>query len=337
VSKTLQIILGNASILVAAAVSFAQGLPLQTVADIQLPGRASRFDYQSFDQATGRLYIAHLGDDAVVVFDTIAGKVVGEVHDVKHVHGVLAVPELHKVYASGTGTNEIVVIDDSTLTIAARIPAGEYPDGIAYASSVKKLFVSDKIGKTVTVIDAVTNKPLSAIRMGGPVGNSQYDAASDRIYSAVHKLNEIAEIDPREEKVTAHYPLNDCRDPHGLLIDVVNRLAFAACEANAKLVVFDLAAQKQIAVYPVGSGPDVLALDSSIGRLYVACESGFVSIFDEQPAAKVRSAVLISVASTFYAPKAHSVASDSKTHRIYLPLENIDGHPVLRIAQPPGR
>lgn len=329
-------ILVTAFLLVLRFAGCAQEMPLKMVGDIPLPGRSSRFDYQSFDQASGRLYIAHLGDDEVVVFDTTAGKVVGEVRDVKHVHGVLAVPELHRVYASATGTNELVVIDDSTLTIAARIPAGEYPDGIAYAASVKKLFVSDKTGKTVTVIDAVTNKPLSTIKMGGPVGNSQYDPASDRIYSAVHKLNEIAEIDPREEKVTAHYPLSDCRDPHGLLTDAANRLVFAACEANAKLVVFDLAAKKQIAAYTVGGDPDVLAFDGSLGRLYVACESGFVSIFDEQPA-KDKSTVLTPVASAYYAAKAHSVAADSRTHRVFFPLESIDGHPVLRIAQPPGK
>lgn len=318
---------------VLAAAGCAQQLPLQTVADIPLPGRASRFDYQSFDASTGRLYVAHLGDDSVVVFDTAARKVVGEVGDVKHVHGVLAVPELHRVYASATGTNELVVIDDSNLKVAARIPAGEYPDGIAYAAGVKKLFVSDKMGKTVTVIDAVNNKPLSTIQMGGPVGNSQYDPNSGRIFSAVHKLNEIVEIDPEQEKVTARYALTDCRDPHGLLIDPANRLVFAACEANSKLVVFDLAARKQVAVHSVGSEPDVLAFDASLGRLYIACESGFVSIFDETTGSKEGTAVK-PVASFFYAARAHSVAADSKTRQIYFPLENVNGRPALRIAQP---
>jgi YVTN family beta-propeller protein len=271
------------------------------------------------------------------VFDTASRKVVGEVSDVKNVHGVLAVPALYRIYASATGSNELVVIDDRTLKIAARVPAGEYPDGIAYAADAKKLFVSDKTGKTVTVIDAATNKPVSTIKMGGPVGNSQYDATSGRIYSAVHKLNEIVEIDPVEEKIAARYSLTDCRDPHGLLIDSPNRLAFAACEANAKLVVFDLAAGKQVAVFPVGGDPDVLALDNSLGRLYVACESGFVSIFDEQPGAQDKSRVLTPVASAFYAAKAHSVAADGKTRQIYFPLENVNGQPILRIAQTPAR
>lgn len=72
-------------------------LPLSTVAEVQLSGRATRLDYQSFDPQSGRLYLAHLGDDMVTVFDTYAGKVVGDVKDLKSIHGVLAVPELHRV------------------------------------------------------------------------------------------------------------------------------------------------------------------------------------------------------------------------------------------------
>jgi hypothetical protein len=49
----------------------AQGtLPLERVADVLLPGGVSRFDYQSLDSESGRLYIAHLGDNRLIVFDT---------------------------------------------------------------------------------------------------------------------------------------------------------------------------------------------------------------------------------------------------------------------------
>jgi hypothetical protein len=38
--------------------------------------------------------------------------------------------------------------------------------------------------------------------------------------------------------------------------------------------------------------------------------------------------------SSFEMPHAHTVAVDPKTHLVYFPLENIDGHPILRIMQP---
>ena len=303
-------------------------LPLRTLRDVPLTGAASRFDYQSFDETTGRLYIAHLGDGMLTVFDASKDTVVGDVKDLARVHGVIAVPELRRIFASATGSNELAVIDDKTLQIVARVAAGDYPDGIAYASKAKKIYVSDLHGKTDTVIDAITNQRVTTIALGGGAGNTQYDSVSEHIFVTVHRQNQLAEIDSTRDEVIARYPLAGCSEPHGLLIDSEHRLAFAACEENAKLAVFDLEAKKMTAIHSVGADPDVLAFDKILGRLYVSAESGIISTFDE------RGRNLEKVGERFFAPNAHSVAVDSRTHRVYFPLQNVGGKPVLRIALP---
>src|SRR5205085_1233813 len=324
----LSILLTVLTILPAVACGQQAKLPLKTVVDIPLSGRASRLDYQSFDPASGRLYIAHLGDDMLTVFDTASQKVIGDVGDVKHVHGVLAVPELHRVYASATGTNELAVINDQTLQIVARIPAGDYPDGIAYAAKENKIYVSDLHGKADTVIDAKTNQVVTTIALGGGAGNTQYDSVSEHIFVTMHGQNELAEIDPTKDQVIGRYPLPGCGGSHGLNLDSEHRLAFVACEENAKLAVFDLDTKKMTAIHSVGADPDVLAFDKVFGRLYVSAESGVISIFDE------RGKSLVKIGEGFFAANAHSVAVDSGTHRIYFPLQNVGGKPVLRIALP---
>jgi DNA-binding beta-propeller fold protein YncE len=303
-------------------------LPLRVVADVPLSGGTTRLDYQSLDSVGGRLYIAHLGSDLMTVFDVNKQSVVGDVKDLKHVHGVLAVPELHRVYASATGTNELAVIDDQSLAIVARAPAGDYPDGIAYASKENKIYVSDLRGHADTVIDARTNQRLTTISLGGGAGNSQYDLTSDRIFVTVEGREELAEIDPATDQVSARYPLTGCKGSHGLLIDSENRLAFAACEDNSRLVVFDLQTKKATATLAVGADPDVLAFDTALHRLYVSAESGNVTIFDEQGRG------LKEVFKGFFAANAHTVAVDSHTHRVYWPLQNVGGKPVLRITVP---
>jgi len=212
-------------------------LPLRVLTDVPLTGGTTRFDYQSFDNSSGRLYIAHLGSDLLTVFDVNKQTVIGDVKDLKRVHGVLAVPALHRIYASATGTNELAVIDDQSLSIVARVPAGDYPDGIAYASKANKIYVSDLHGKTDTVIDAKTNQRVTTIALGGGAGNSQYDSGADRIFVTVDGREELAEIDPNTDQVVGRYPLTGCKGSHGLLIDSEHRLAFAACEDNSKLVV----------------------------------------------------------------------------------------------------
>src|SRR5215813_6241158 len=306
----------------------ASALPLKVVADVPLTGGTTRLDYQSLDSATGRLYIAHLGSDLMTVFDVNKQAIVGDVKDLKKVHGVLAVPELHRVYASATGTNELAVIDDQTLAVIARAPAGDYPDGIAYARKENKIYVSDLHGHADTVIDAKTNQRLTTIELGGGAGNSQYDSASDRILVTVDGREELAEINPSTDQVAARYPLTGCKGSHGLLIDSENRLAFVACEENSKLIVFDLQSKKTTATLAVGADPDVLAFDSGLHRLYVSAESGNIAIFDEQDHG------LKEIFKGFFAANAHTVAVDSRTHRVYWPLQNVSGKPLLRITAP---
>src|ERR1051325_4467972 len=304
------------------------GLPLRVLTDVPLGGATTRFDYQSLDSTSGRLYIAHLGADLMTVFDVNKQTVIGDVKELKRVRGVLAVPELHRVYASATGANELAVIDDQSLKVIVRVPAGDYPDGIAYASKENKLYVSDLRGKTDTVIDAKTNQRLTTIPLGGGAGNSQYDAARDRIFVAVAGREELGEIDPAADKLVGRYPLTGCKGAHGVLIDSERRVAFVACEENAKLVVVDLESKQATQTLSVGADPDVLAFDSALRRLYVSAESGVITILDE------RDRGLEKVAEGFFAANAHSVAVDSSSHRVFFPLQNVNGKPVLRIAVP---
>jgi hypothetical protein len=62
-------------------------------------------------------------------------------------------------------------------------------------------------------------------------------------------------------------------------------------------------------------------------RLYVASESGVLSSYRVEadslfPSGEMRVA------------HAHTVSVDPRTHRIYLPLEKVDGRPVLRVLAP---
>ncbi len=310
------------------AASPTANLSLRTLKDVPLTGGTTRLDYQSLDSDSGRLYIAHLGSDLMTVFDVNKQMIIGDIKDLKRVHGVLAVPELHRIYASATGTNELAVIDDQTLQIVARVPAGDYPDGVAYASREGKIYVSDLHGKTDTVIDAKTNQVVATIQLGGGAGNTQYDATSGRIFVTVDGKNELAEIDSHSDQIVGRYPLTGCRGSHGLVIDSEHRLAFVACEENSKLVLVDLESKKATATYSVGSDPDVLAFDQGFGRLYVSAESGVISIFDE------RARNLEKIGEGFFAANAHTVAVDQRTHRVYFPLQNVNGKPVLRIALP---
>lgn len=304
------------------------GLPLTHIDDIALPGRASRLDYESFDSNRHLLFIAHLGDSEVIVFDTQASRVVARIAGIAEVHGVLVVPELSRVYASATGTNEVVAIDEASLKITARMPGGAYPDGMAYAPDVHKLYVSDERGGTETVVDTRSNRRVNTIALGGTIGNTQYDVASRHIFVNLQSHRQLVEIDPANDAIVARIDLPGAKGNHGLYIVAQYRLAFIACEDNARLLTVDLDTRQVTRSFDVGDDPDVLAFDPGTGTLYVASETGVVSTF------AVGSSSVSKTGEGKLGPNAHVVGVDPTTHRVYFPLRNIDGHPVLRVMAP---
>ncbi|MCC8404440.1 YncE family protein [Paraburkholderia sp. MMS20-SJTN17] len=318
------------------AASIAQGLdeaatgnlPLKHVEDVPLPGRASRFDYESYDPGRHLLFIAHLGDSEVIVFDTLASRVVASIPGISAVHGVLAVPELSRVFASATGTNEVVAIDEHTLRITARTPGGIYPDGMAYAPDARRLFVSDETGKTETVIDVPGNRRIATIPLDGEVGNSQYDPVTRHIFVNVQTRRQLAEIDPATNTVVSRTDLPGAKGNHGLLIVPESRIALIACEDNDRLLVLDMRAMKIVGAFDVGGAPDVLAFDPALRMAYVAGEAGVVSMFS------VGAPGVRKIGDGRVGPNAHVVTVDAQTHRSWFPLKDVDGRPVLRIMAP---
>jgi DNA-binding beta-propeller fold protein YncE len=300
---------------------------LRLVADVPLPGTPSRFDYQSFDPTTGRLYIAHMGAGELLAFDTRSRQVVARAGGLPKATGVLAVPSLRRVYVSAAGSHQVAILEDTTLRRVSAVEGITFPDGLAFALEVGRVFVSDEFGRREIVIDASTNRARATIPLGGEPGNTQYDSIGGRILVAVKTRNELVAIDPRSERIVGRYRLPGADHPHGLLIDAPHRLAFVANEGNARLLVVDLETMRVTSEYAVGREPDVLAFDPSLRRLYVASESGVVTVFAELESR-------LKVLGTYTAPQAHSVAVNPVTREVYLPLANIGGHPVLRILAP---
>ena len=209
----------------------AQGF-LKTVADVRLPGGTTRFDYQSLYPKTGRLYLSHMGDGNVVVFDTKTNKVFANIPGFPTVTGVLVVPALKSVYASVTHNHEVAVLDTEKLVVSKRIKDGKFPDGLAYSPETQKVFVSDEAGGVEAVIDTKRNERVNTIQMGGEVGNTQYDPVSHLMYACVQTRNEFVEINPETYKIQARYHLSGGEHPHGFYIDVSHVKGITNCSCS---------------------------------------------------------------------------------------------------------
>jgi YVTN family beta-propeller protein len=270
-----------------------------------------------------------MGAGELIDVDVIAHSVVRTVPDLPDVHGVIAVPDKRRVYATATGNNQLTAIDEDTGHVVFRAPTGTYPDGLAYDPIRRSVWTTNESAGTETVIDAETGAVRATVPLGGEVGNVVHDPVSDRMVVAVQGRNDLAIIDPVSFTVTERIPTPGCDHPHGQTLDVTDQIMFVGCEANATMVTVDLANRAVIDRHEVGETPDVLAYDPGVGRVYVAAESGWVDTFDHT------RGHLAAKGSSQLADGAHTLALDPATHHIYFAIpKGQDGSPVLLEYEP---
>ena len=302
---------------------------MRALADIPLPGRAVRFDYQAEDSNSGRLYLSHMYDAHIEIFDTRSRRVIERIPETPGVTGVWVVPRTGKLYASVTGDHRVAIYSTADLTLRASVGPIGFPDGIAFAPGVDRVFVSDESGGGELVIDGRGDSAVGRIALGGEAGNTRYDAGSGCVLVAVQTLDQIVAIDPASLRVVARFQVAGTAHPHGMVLDDADRLLFVANEGNATVEVVDLESLRVVGDLPVGDDPDVLAFDPGRRRLYVATESSGLWVYHLDGRSLVVDGALD-------LPHAHTVSVDPATHRVYVPLQDLNGHPVLRILVDTG-
>ena len=247
-----------------------------------------------------------MGASELIDIDVHADRVVRTVPDLPDVHRVIVVPDKRRVYATATGNNQLVAIDEDSGDVVFRAPTDTYPDGLAYDPIRGTVWTTNESAGSETVIDADTGAVRATVPLGGEVGNVVYDNFLDEMVVAVQGRNDLAVIDPVSFTVTERIPTPGCDHPHGQALDATDQVMFVGCEANAAMVTVDLVNRTVVDHHEVGETPDVLAYDPDAGRVYVAAESGWVSIFDHQ------QGHLTARGSAHLADGAHSLALDPR-------------------------
>lgn len=300
---------------------------LRQVAEFELPGPpGKRFDYMTIDEDDHYLLSAHLAAGLLHVIDLRTNAVVKTVPDVPGVEGVAYIAEGRKIYTANWGENKIGVIDLERMAVVKKLPTETKPDGIAYAAPFHKAYVSNERARAESVIDVRTDTIVKVLRFDSETGVPQYDPVARRIYVNLQDQNVLAVIDPATDAVVGRYPVQGCRGNHGMAIDPEHRRAFLSCEGNDTLAVFDLDAHRAIAHLPMAKGADVVMFDPGLGRIYVACSSGAISVFQMDDPSHFRKLQDFPVE-----PKIHSLAVDPRTHRVYAPAEQDKGRPASKM------
>ena len=306
-------------------------LPLVLERDVSLPGNSNRFDYQEIDPASGHLVIAHMNDDSVLVVDARNGSVLKELTGIRTARGVAIGGDVGRIFVTSS-PNQLVIIDNKTLNEMARVPTGRGPDGVGWDPTHKMVGVSDQSDGALSLIADAGSGSRRQVPLGSETGNVVFDPTRGWFWITVLKSmrpDQLVAVEPTSGKVAIQIALPGCKGAHGLRLHPDGQSAFVACEDNSVLARVDLAGAKLVGTGRTGKDPDVLSVDPGLQWLYVAAESGDLTVFDiGKPGINLIDRENVGSAS-------HSVAIDPSTHRVFFPLKaGPKGVPVLRIMRP---
>ena len=273
-------------------------------------GGAGGFDYVYADESNRRLYIPRSGPTPrITVFNLDTLEPAGEIPNAS-AHGAAVSPKSHHGFAT---SKPVVMWDAKTLATIKTIDVEGFPDGLLYDSFNDRVYILSHRPPHATVINATDGSIAGTLDLGGAPEQAVTDGKG-HIYVDIEDKNNIAVVDTRALKVTAHYDLagkgGTCA---GLAMDVKNNILFAACRNPKTMVILNAADGKILDALPIGTGTDGAVFNPKTKEAFSSQFDGTLTVIKENsPTSFVVEQNLQTM------PSAKTLTLDAKTNRIFL-------------------
>jgi hypothetical protein len=284
--------------------------PYHVIKVVKAGGGDGGFDYVNADGEGRQLYIARRGNAAhVAAYDLDALTQTGDIPDI-NAHGAVVDPKTGHGFAS---SKPVIMFDSKTLKPIKSIDVEGNPDGMYFDAFNQRVYVFSHVEPGATVIDTRDGSVLGTINLGGAPEQAISDGAG-HLYVDVEDKANIAVVDAKTMKVTAHYDLTGqggtCA---GLAMDVKNRILFASCRNPQNMVVLNADTGKILAALPIGRGTDGAVFNPNTMEAFSSNVDGTLTIVKENsPTDFVIEQTLQTL------PSAKTLTLDPKTGRVLL-------------------
>ncbi|MFI4987017.1 MAG: YncE family protein, partial [Alphaproteobacteria bacterium] len=235
-----------------------------------------------------------------------------------------------KSYYGFGSSKPVIMWDTKTLQTIKTIDVQGKPDGILFDPFNERVYVFSHTAPNATVIDAKDGSVVGTIDLGGAPEQAVTDGKG-HVYVDLEDKDQIAVVDAKTMKVTAHYDLaGKGGGPAGLAFDAKNRILFAACHNPATMVMLNADSGKIIATLPIGTGVDGATFNPATMEAFSSQRDGTLTVVKEN------SPTGFVVEQTVQTqPGAKTLTLDSKTNRILLIAAEFG--PPTAPATPGGR
>lgn len=244
-------------------------------------------------------------------------------------HGVVLLPEANVGFVTRSETNKVDVFDTRSLAQLARIPVADDADALHFLPSAKLLYVANGDPKLATLIDPVNRTTVGTISLPGKPEFAAFDPETGWLYQNLADVSSVVAIDVGRRAIIGPWSLSPCKGPSGMAIDTKQRRLFSVCSENATLVVFDLDAHRIVASLKIGGGPDSVAFDPALHRVYSTGRTGELTVVQQDSPNDYR---VLDRIQTHYG--AHTLAVDPVSHKVFVAYASLLVAPRIAVFTP---
>ncbi|HKW87433.1 MAG TPA: hypothetical protein VJN21_01615 [Candidatus Acidoferrales bacterium] len=222
--------------------------PLKLAAHFTMPDEVKgRFDHLCADVAGNRLFLAAETAHEVLIFNLRTGKYLRAIPDIQIPHAIFVRDDLSRIYVTDGGAGELKIFDGRTYKLVKSVPLKVDADSIGYDPKTKYLYIDSGGG------DAHESFSMFSI-VDTTTGDKMADIKVDG------ETLEAMAIDPTNARIYVNNP------------------------AKGEVDVIDRDTHEVTAHWPVTMGKRnvSISLDSTQHRLFVACRSGAIVVFDTE-------------------------------------------------------
>jgi YVTN family beta-propeller protein len=287
------------------------------------------WDYLAVDEVNQHLFVSH--GSVVNVVDLKSDKTIATIPDTKGVHGIAIANDINKAFITDGKDNAVTIINLKTFELIEKLPiVGQNPDAILYDAFSRKVFTFNAKSNDATVLDAVTNKVVKTISLGG---NPEFSVTNTKglIYVNIENISEIKTIDAKTLEVIATWNIAPGDEPSGLAIDTETNRLFSVCN-NKLMVVIDAVNGKKIKTLPIGEGCDGVAFDAKNKLVFSSNGKGTITVIKEENANsfKIQETINTQIG-------ARTIALNKTTSQLYLPTAEYGAKPESTPENPKPR
>lgn len=189
---------------------------------------------------------------------------------------------------------------------------------------------NDEPGSDATAIDAKTGKVIGNVALPDKAETAQADGKG-HIFVNIEDKAELTEFDSKTLKVMNTWPLDPCKTPTGLSIDLAHKRVFTGCRSGVVEAV-DISNGKVVATWPIGKGVDAMRFDPSTQLVFASCGDGTITVAHEDTPDKYTTVQTITTENG-----ARTMSLDTGNHNVYTVTADFGPPPPATKDQPRPR